>query len=115
MKTCKYVGKMIKFKKELLKNGSLNSQQLNNNLEISLKLRRNPETMYRPLTKLELSKSLHLKKENKLGTILVKDSDNLKIVFQVFKMLWSNCWVQPIFGLIPEPITSYKLYKSNVG
>ena len=63
------VGKIIQFKKELLKNGSLNSQQLNNNLEISLKLRRNPETMYRPLTKLELSKSLHLKKENKLGTI----------------------------------------------
>ena len=69
LKTCKQVGKMITFKKELLKNGSLNSQQLNNNLEISLKLRRNPETMYRPLTKLELSKSLHLKKENKLGTM----------------------------------------------
>lgn len=45
----------------ILRKGSSKSQQLNMVLDISLKFSKNPVTMYRPLTKETVSKSLHLK------------------------------------------------------
>lgn len=54
---------------DLLRKGSLNSQQLKNILEISLKLSRNPVHMYRPFTRLRHRRRRHLVEESK--TVLV--------------------------------------------